>query len=43
MTATIPAIRPACAQFSSGPCAKRPGWRTQNLDDALVGRSHRAK
>ncbi len=43
MTATIPAIRPACAQFSSGPCAKRPGWRTRNLDDALVGRSHRAK
>ena len=43
MTATISAIRPACAQFSSGPCAKRPGWRTQNLDDALVGRSHRAK
>jgi phosphoserine aminotransferase len=43
MTATIPAIRPACTQFSSGPCAKRPGWRTQNLDDALVGRSHRAK
>jgi len=43
MTATIPAIRPTCAQFSSGPCAKRPGWRTKNLDDALVGRSHRAK
>jgi phosphoserine aminotransferase len=43
MTATIPAIRPTCAQFSSGPCAKHPGWRTANLDDALVGRSHRAK
>jgi len=36
-------LRPACTHFSSGPCAKRPGWRTQNLDDALVGRSHRSK
>jgi phosphoserine aminotransferase len=43
MTTTIPAVRPACGHFSSGPCAKRPGWRTQNLDNALVGRSHRAK
>ena len=40
---TIPTSRPACAYFSSGPCAKRPGWRTQNLDGALVGRSHRSK
>ena len=43
MTVKSPALRPACTHFSSGPCAKRPGWRTQNLDNALVGRSHRAK
>jgi phosphoserine aminotransferase len=29
--------------FSSGPCAKRPGWNLDNLKDAAVGRSHRAK
>ena len=40
---TKPATRPACALFSSGPCAKRPGWTTAALDDALVGRSHRSK
>ena len=44
MTATAkPAKRPACANFSSGPCAKRPGWTTQALDKAFLGRSHRAK
>ncbi len=43
MTVISPVLRPACTHFSSGPCAKRPGWRTQNLDDALVGRSHRSK
>ncbi|PWR20328.1 phosphoserine transaminase [Zavarzinia aquatilis] len=40
---TKPATRPASPLFSSGPCAKRPGWTTAALDDALVGRSHRSK
>ena len=40
---TKPAQRPNCAQFSSGPCAKRPGWTTAALDAAFLGRSHRAK
>lgn len=44
MTAhTKPADRPANPNFSSGPCAKRPGWSTDALAGALVGRSHRAK
>jgi phosphoserine aminotransferase len=38
-----PAKRPACANFSSGPCAKRPDWSLQALDKAFLGRSHRAK
>ena len=38
-----PALRPANANFSSGPCAKRPGWTLENLKDAPLGRSHRAK
>jgi phosphoserine aminotransferase len=38
-----PQARPARNQFSSGPCAKRPGWTIDSLKDALVGRSHRAK
>jgi phosphoserine aminotransferase len=43
MTANVPAVRPARPFFSSGPCAKRPGWTSQALDDALLGRSHRSK
>ena len=43
MTATKPGVRPATPHFSSGPCAKRPGWSLQNLTDAALGRSHRAK
>jgi phosphoserine aminotransferase len=43
MTAAKPAQRPAMPHFSSGPCAKRPGWNLQNLKDAALGRSHRAK
>ena len=40
---TKPATRPNCANFSSGPCAKRPGWTLKALADAPLGRSHRAK
>ena len=43
MTTTMPAVRPAVPHFSSGPCAKRPGWSLQALTDALLGRSHRSK
>ena len=38
-----PARRPVNTHFSSGPCAKRPGWSLKNLQGALLGRSHRAK
>src|SRR6201988_2597616 len=43
MTAAKPAQRPVVPHCSSGPCAKRPGWNPQNLKDAALGRSHRAK
>ena len=43
MTTSIPGQRPANPCFSSGPCAKRPGYSLQNLKDAPLGRSHRAK
>ncbi len=38
-----PARRPARPFFSSGPCAKRPGWSVEALESACVGRSHRSK
>ena len=38
-----PTIRPARPEFSSGPCAKRPGYALNKLTDAALGRSHRAK
>jgi phosphoserine aminotransferase len=38
-----PDIRPNNANFSSGPCAKRPGFTLDALSDAALGRSHRAK
>jgi len=41
--ATKPGLRPANPRFSSGPCAKRPGWTLEALAGAMLGRSHRAK
>ena len=42
-TLAKPAQRPARPEFSSGPCAKRPGWTPENLGNAVLGRSHRSK
>ncbi|MBZ9603765.1 phosphoserine transaminase [Phyllobacterium chamaecytisi] len=42
-TLSKPAQRPANPNFSSGPCAKRPGWSLDALSGAPLGRSHRAK
>ncbi len=41
--ANPPAARPRVPHFSSGPCAKRPGWKLENLKDAVLARSHRSK
>jgi phosphoserine aminotransferase len=43
MTMQKPAARPRTPHFSSGPCAKRPGYSLENLNNAFLGRSHRAK
>ena len=38
-----PATKPTRPYFSSGPCAKPPGWSSEKLDTAVLGRSHRSK
>src|SRR5271168_1375981 len=43
MTLAMPSVRPAVPHFSSGPCAKRPGWTPKALSDAVLGPSHRSK
>jgi phosphoserine aminotransferase len=43
MASQKPGVRPVNPHFSSGPCAKRPGWSLQALTDAVLGRSHRSK
>jgi len=43
MTIVTPAIKPARPYFSSGPCAKPPGWSPEKLQTESLGRSHRAK
>lgn len=40
---TPPTTKPSVPLFSSGPCAKRPGWSAANLQTACVGRSHRSE
>jgi phosphoserine aminotransferase len=43
MTSAKPLVRPTVPHFSSGPCAKRPGWSLTALTDAVLARSHRSK
>ncbi|HTG63142.1 MAG TPA: phosphoserine transaminase [Sphingomicrobium sp.] len=42
MTNTPPAVRPLRPHFSSGPCAKPPGWSPDQIDTRILGRSHRS-
>ena len=42
MTKSPPAVRPARPYFSSGPCAKPPGWSPDQIDTRILGRSHRS-
>jgi phosphoserine aminotransferase len=42
VTKTPPAVRPKRPYFSSGPCAKPPGWSADKLDTRILGRSHRS-
>lgn len=43
MTNSMPDVRPERPYFSSGPCAKPPGWTASNLSTDSLGRSHRSK
>jgi phosphoserine aminotransferase len=43
VSAPKPSLRPSSPNFSSGPCAKRPGWSIDQLKEAALGRSHRSK
>jgi len=42
LTNTSPAVRPLRPHFSSGPCAKPPGWTADKIDTRILGRSHRS-
>ena len=43
MTINKPLKKPSNPNFSSGPCAKRPGWNLDVLKETPFGRSHRSK
>ena len=42
LTNIPPAVRPLRPHFSSGPCAKPPGWSADKIDTQILGRSHRS-